>query len=976
MSRSCNRMSLPPSEVPRPERSRGQRRIRQARGGTCTDRPTATRIASVDFVGQRPRRLSGVTITNSLFPASVDKNTMFDIFEPDTRDATVSNETISTVCGFVAVEAPSSSAMSAQALSTTSTSAQTEEAVTTASTAVQTPGELYAEDIYISSLADFATDDCANAAEDENTAASQEPTIISQEPTNASQELTAPAPDSATASQGLVDQQTPKYPQASQPSTSTSLTTSSSSPNALSGSAVKQILESIPFRDYYPDRDLFQLLDSIKYYDDCIDMAEKASDGLFASVTELDWRIRKKRTFISLVMREQENKNSEKKNRLKSAFPAAVVHAKNATDPCICNDLQPSPAVLDPKAELQDAVEAWRDTVDGQAEDYRDATYGEHWWRYMEYEDFDGIDNNEYHDYFPNVPPKVVYHSTAVQTKLITSPLVYEKVYGREPTKVESREILRTIGSRDYVDRSEVWYGKPFLDPNGPYLDTQTNTQDSGFQTMDFEVKEANILKAKAKAGITASKLNKLSMERDNGIRVFAQPLKDRVVHSQQFNALRPIISKAGTVESYGGFTPMIHNVVYEDIQNKSVTTVTRANATPLACSPSKNSLQPKTPKMKAMEPKKIPSYCRSPSPGLYEDSQSSPPELFENGWPMNQFPLKEVDGTFSQDISKDFGLPDPDRRHKAIREVAYASVYPGKTAHRNSTSTSTQQKPGDRVASEAPRPFTTMKSPHTLTQQKYKGGARKRSMGQMSDEGYKSHSPPSSSSSKRQKIEERTTASSSHFSTPYDTYLSPDAVKISTPTSIRPETSAPRVDDRSSPVAQTSGKRKRDASPVREPSGKIEQSNSKRPRLQPTPTPIRRLPPTESTLKVITPKSNLKAKAVVNQKKVRPTATQATHAAPTVDANASLPRTQQLPRTQKHESARQQVQLPIPATPAPKHSPATAPSRPAWADRKPTANQDSKKEKPNRWRINLGAAGLGRRHDPYNANVRPGRRN
>lgn len=909
-------------------------------------------------MGQRPARLNGATITSSLVPASVDKNTMFDIFEPDTRGGAASDEATSTVCDFVAVGAPSISAISAQTPSTTSTSTQTEEAVTVtsaavASTAVQTPGAIYAEDIYIGSFAEFATDDGTNAAEDKTTVASPEPVPISHKVKNISQEITNTAPDSATASQERIDPQTPKSTQASQSTTSELLLTSDSSSNALSDPAFKQFLNSIPICDYYPDQNLLQLLDSIKFYDDCIVKAKEASDRMFRYMPDTDWHIRRTEAFITLAIREQENKNGTEKNRLKPSRPAAVVRAKNATDPCICNDMQPSSAASDPKAELQDAVEGWRDTVDGRAEDYRDATYGKHWRKHIDYEDTDGIDNNGYDEYFPNIQPKVVYHSTAVQTKLITSPLVYEKVYGKEPTRAESRKILRAIGSLDYVDQSEVWYGKPFLDPNGPYLGAQTETQDSGFQTMDFEIQEANILKAKAKAGITASKLNKLSMERDNGIRVFPETSKGRVVHSQQFNAIRAIVDKNGTVESYGHFTPVIHNVVYEDIQKKPVITVTQAHATPRAYPSSQNLLQPK----------KIPSYCRLPSPSLYEDAQSNQPELFENGWPMDQFPPKEVDGTYSQDVFNDFGLPDPDRGHKTVREASRTTIYPDTTARGKHASKSTQKMLSGHDAPEAHLMSTTRENPLTPIQQESKVRTRKRSMGQVSDEGYKSHSP---SSSKRQKFKGRTTASSLYFSTAFDTPLSSNAVIVSSSTSTHKSALAPKVDNKPTPLAQTSSKRKRNVSPAQGPIDRIEQSNAKRPRLQPTPTPIRRLPPTESTLKVIDPKGNLKAGALVNQEKARSTGTQAIRATPTLDVKATLSKTQQ------RKPARQQSQQPIPAVPGP----APAASHSTWVDRKPTTNRDNKKENPNRWRINLGAAGIGRRHDPYNASGRPGRRN
>ncbi|KAF9729450.1 hypothetical protein PMIN01_12314 [Paraphaeosphaeria minitans] len=887
---------------------------------------------------------------------------MFDIFEPDTRGSAVSTETTSTVSGFVAIEAASSSAIPAQAPSTTSTSTQTEEAVATASPAVSKSNDLYAEDIYIGSLAEFTTDDGINAAGNESTDASQETAHIPQEATEASQELIAAAKDATP-----VDQQTPESAHVSTSSASESLTVSSSPSDALSDAQVKQLLEKIPFSDYYPECNFLQLRDSIKSYEHCIEKAKKANNGTFHSVTELDWKIRAKKTYISLVMREQEDKKWAEKNRHRPARPYEVVRAKNATDPGICNGLQYSPAVSDPNAGLQAAVEGWRDTVDGRAEEYRDTTDGTHTWKHMECEDSDGIDNNEYHDYFPDVPRKAVYHSTAMQTRVITSPLLYEQSFGKKPTNVELRKIMRSIGSVDYVDQAEVRYGKPFLAPSGPYLDTHIKTQDSGFQTMDFEVREANIIKARLKAGITAAKLNKLSIERDNGIRVFAERSKDRVVHSQQLNALRAIVDRAGTVESYGSFTPMIYNIVYEETHSKPVTITAQAHSTSLICTPSNNLPQPVTLHMEVMEPKKIPSYCSSPSLGLYEDVQSNRPELFENGWPMNQFPPKETDGTYSHDVFKDFGLPNSKHRHQTIRKITRTTIHPDAKVRRNSASKSTQQTHDGRIASDSHMPPISLRTPHTPAPQQGQGMTRKRSMGQVSDEGYKSHSP-SESSNKRHKIEKSTTASTSHFSTPYHTPLPSNGVKVSTSISNCPDTATPKTDDKSALLTQSSSKRKRDASPAQELSENIEKSTYKRLRLQPTPTPIRRLPPTELTLKVINPKGNIKAGVLANHKNSRPTVPQASCGAPRLNANATLL------EIQPQEPVRKQVQQPILAAPAP--APAPALCRPAWADRKPTANRDNKKENPNRWRINLGAVGRGRRHDPYNASGRPGRRN
>jgi hypothetical protein len=800
----------------------------------------------------------------------------------------------------------------------------------------------------------------------------QETGDTSQEPASTTQESTTIASRSATTSQALINTKAAKSTRSAQSSTPKPPTASNAPSNILSETEVQEILDAIPIRDYHIGRDLLPIVGSVEVCEDAIKAAEKSKDGMFEEANALEWKIRLRQTLYSLKIRERQNKAWEENTRLKHAFPAAVVRAKNATDQSICDDLQPLSVALDPKIELQDAIEGWRDTVDGMARDYCKASSGEHWWKYMEYEDSHGIDNNEYHDYFPEVPRKVVYHNTAVQTKQIITPLVHKKVFGREPTKVETRKMIRSIGSTDYVDQSELWYGKPFLDPNGPYLDVQTETQDSGFQTMDFEIREANILKAKAKAGITASKLNKLSIERYNGIRVFVEPSKDRILHSQQFTTLRPIVDKAGTMDSYGNYTPMIHNVIYEDIENTPATTVTQIHAKPLACLSPKSLPQTKTTTMEAMKLKIISSYCRSPSPSHYEEAQINNPELFEEGWPMNQFLLKEVDGTYSQDISKDFAVPDPTRFHNVVREQTHTSTKPNISSHRTGAPFPNQKTPvatkASLAATSAQALSNTMKIPHTPISREDKGRAKKRSRDQLTDEGYKSHS--ASSASERHRFDERTAASMSHFLTPYDTPLSPDGVKFATPTSARSNSATPKTDGTSIVLGQTSNKRKHEAAPAQESSRMSEQSSSKRPRLQPTPTPVRRLPPTESTLKVIIPKGNLKARAQMNQKKTPPIVAQATHMAPTDGVNAKTARVQQ------QEPTQQQVKGATSVPPASKTWPAPALSRPSWADRKPTVKRDNNKENPNRWRMDLGRTSLGRRHEPYDASGRPSRRN
>lgn len=957
---------------------------------------------------------------------------MFDIFEPDTRGGTESETTASTICDFVAAEASPSPTMFAKTPSIDYAPESTKEAVPVVSKDVLARCELYAGDIYIGSFDDFATDDKFRDAKGKTTDICQSPTIYSEECKEPLQAPLATAAVPAKTLQDLVDRGTSDCAHVTTSCASEPPTASSSTSDDPTQHEAQRLLESITFCDHHPDQNLIQLRDLIGSYGQCAEEAADAIDGTFNSVTKLEWEIRQKKAYISLAVREQENRkragenrDPAEENRPKPTRSFQVHHGKNATDPSICNHPECSEAVLTAAAELQEAVEGWRDTIDGTAEDTRDVASGTQPRQEVERDDCDGIDNNDYHDYFPDVPIRAIYHSTAAQTKMVMSPMLYEKLYGREPTRAEARKTLRMIGSLEYVDQSEIWYGKPFVNTDDQDHNTKAKTRDSGFQTMDFEIREANILKSKAKAGIIASKINKISLERDNGIRVFAEPLKDRVVHSQQFNAVRAVIDKAGTVESYGSFTPMIHNVVYEELHQKPVTTITKARAASIDRCSGKNYPRPIILNLEVKEPKHIPTYCRSPSPGLYESVQNDLPESFENGWPVYRFPIKEVDGTYSHDVSKDFGLPNSKQRSKPTCRIARAATPPKTAVPHINGSMSKQKTPDAHLASKAYVPSITTASLSNPKQQGGQSRSQKRTSDQVPDEGYKSDSP-SDSSHKRQKMVRGIAESSSHFPMPYNTPVSSKDVIVLTPTSHQ----IPKTKDTSAPSAQISRKRARDEAPVQEP---LENTpNSKRPRLELAPKPIRRLPPTESTLKVINPKGDLKTKVPVKQEDARPTlpkADRTTHSGdtktvllkeptqkpvqepaqklaqtptqtpvlpvPATSASAKkentrpvLPKTGRVTqlvnantttsKTLSTKPAQKKVQLPVSAAPVPAATPAPAPapSRPAWANRKPTANRDGKKENPNRWRINLSAAGLGDRHDPYNARGRPGRQN
>lgn len=526
---------------------------------------------------------------------------------------------------------------------------------------------------------------------------SQEDAINTQDPAAASQNVTQTTIQAAQASSSF-DTATPPH---------ASLINSD-------GPTTCDILEEVPYCEHYAEHDFSTLIAMEEFCNIALAKAERSADGTSEGASILEWKLRLRKAIISIAVREEANKALDEQQRLSQMYPAGVIRAKNARDSNICCDPQDSTAGSVHEDTMEDAVEGWRDTLDGRADDYNDVVSEGHSQEHMGCEDFDGIDNNKYHDYFPIVSRKTVYHSTAVQTQMLTTPLIYEKVYGQEPTKAEMRQILRGIGSPGYVDHSELRYGTPFLTPQGVSPDMQTETQDSGFQIMDYEFREANILKTQTKAGLTASKLNKISLERNNGIRVFAEPSKDRLVHSQQFNALPAVVDKDGTVESYGNFTPMIHNVVYEAIDDKTFTQIAQARAKS-PTSPSPFCLtQPKASVSEAQKPTRIESYCRSPSPSSFEDAQRKQPEMFEMGWPMNKFQLEDTCGGYSSDIIVDFGLPN---------------TY---------------------IAAK-----TTAKHDHTPTPTKQKGkdDSKKRNIGDIADEGYTSNLPPSPSSARSMSI-------------------------------------------------------------------------------------------------------------------------------------------------------------------------------------------------------------------------------
>ncbi|KAF1976905.1 hypothetical protein BU23DRAFT_565571 [Bimuria novae-zelandiae CBS 107.79] len=606
---------------------------------------------------------------------------------------------------------------------------------------------------------------------------------------------------------------------------------------------------------------------------------------------------------------------------VKFVLPPGVIKAKNATDPRICNHLTVSPEILSPDAAMQDAVDAWRDTVDGRGEECLDAASGTNWWKYMEYEDSDGIDNKNYHDYFPGVPRKVIYHSSGVQTRKIINPATYEKVYGKEPSPSEMTKILRRIGQPNYVDQSELWYGIPFSDPEGPYREAQVETRDSGFQTMDYEICEANILRAKARSSITANKLNKLSMARGNGIRVFTEPSKNMIVHSQQFPSLATV-DKAGTVESFGSFTPNILNVVYEDMKIQPVTS-------------SSQKLQ------------KIRSYCRSPSPGPYEEQQIDQPHLFEQGWPGYLFTVDEADGAYSTNI-KSFGLLDPTRGHKTVPKNPRAPLLKthAKPQTQNTPATSPRHAPitQDIPAAIRKSPISNQhrtaphqpENPHALTQPQTSRAPAQSVKPSLS---LSTQTPPSANrdprtpvsasqapitkedheGSKKRKLGDGE-RDEEHVDEGYDS-ISPASCKRQKQTAAPPATpnfTPVSLDTKNMPTtpAQISHKRKHDERT--EEAAIPEQPEAKR---------IRRLPPAETTLRVIQPTTP--ARPSLARKKPISASKQPLQTRPVRIPNAQAEKTQHKPQPPMQAAPISSPRTHAPSAPATR-APASAPRTPA----------------------------------------------
>ncbi|KAJ4298977.1 hypothetical protein N0V90_004221 [Kalmusia sp. IMI 367209] len=390
----------------------------------------------------------------------------------------------------------------------------------------------------------------------------------------------------------------------------------------------------------YVDWSLKDLKSRISHWEFKREVAKKNGDNatLVALTSELVTAMNSCLAKKELMIEQKRLDNLVPRN-LNHAFPPLVVQAKNATDPLICVDLQPTPAQMNDAAGLQEAIEGWRDTVDGRAIAYSDSNDRDNRWKHVEHEDHDGTDNNQYHDYFPNTPRKVVYHSTGCQTRPSMSTKTYRECYGKDP---EFGKIPRLIGTPGFMDRFDIWYGKPFLGSAGRCLDTKTAMKDSSFQIANYETREFNLLKAKSQATFRATRLDKVARDRGDKIRVFAEPRKDRIVHSQQFTPVRVSVDKNGTVEDTGAFLPVIYNILYEDPEESAV--AKNQNST----TPPANS----TPDLECQNLAKVPAYCRSPSP------EREPHGFSEFGDAKVCYADKDHMNAYARNVIQEYAIP------------------------------------------------------------------------------------------------------------------------------------------------------------------------------------------------------------------------------------------------------------------------------------------------------------------------------
>ncbi|KAI8931816.1 hypothetical protein NX059_011453 [Plenodomus lindquistii] len=131
-------------------------------------------------------------------------------------------------------------------------------------------------------------------------------------------------------------------------------------------------------------------------------------------------------------------------------------------------------------------------------------------------------------------PVPKTYHSTGIQTHPLSDAIQFVEIFGRRPGPAEIG--IAAIGRYGFANGADTYqheYGPPFAPPAALASNTESKYVDSSFQTIDYPEAKRRITKAKVKAIMTVNKYRKVAEEA--GVRVFAEPNAERVIHSEQF---------------------------------------------------------------------------------------------------------------------------------------------------------------------------------------------------------------------------------------------------------------------------------------------------------------------------------------------------------------------------------------------------------------------------------------------------------
>ncbi|KAF2825280.1 hypothetical protein CC86DRAFT_467771 [Ophiobolus disseminans] len=261
-------------------------------------------------------------------------------------------------------------------------------------------------------------------------------------------------------------------------------------------------------------------------------------------------------------------------------------------------------------------------------------------------------------------PPHVsMYQSIGIQTWPLATGRDFAELYGREPTRWELEHKLGVAGLgrlgptgtnvHDYLRSEET----PIPDklPGSEQVST-------GFQTLGFQVCNANIIKAKAKASLRAAKYSKAAAA--EGFKIWGEVKEEKVVHSEQFTfsvELDSLGNAKNDKDIAGLFLP---NLYRDDLIDQSgPRTAARRTSKPLktTCAVSPQKVTP------AQSP---PALCEllygpfQPIPSLEpadredpeepEASEETSEEEYCNGWP-------EWYGNFVPDLLSAYAPEDDD---------------------------------------------------------------------------------------------------------------------------------------------------------------------------------------------------------------------------------------------------------------------------------------------------------------------------